>query len=265
MLSKKIFQTLIVWTCILVINFRFTDGIFGGEFWKKKHPELEEPLSTVPPIPATSEAVIEQRLGVNVKKKKYDNQYYVGQSGGPIDNGDDLECNFQGFCCWDNVGYPTDQFDWGWATGDADQQKLQDNFGTSTKPNGRYLIAARQKSSATNEAMFISCTVTCTTRPIKVKFRHWTTQGVQLQVCSSETFFNENNKVQLINCKDVRRSSSPGPDTISIPPGEFLDIIFVASNFQDVQGGIAIIDDIVVDVTPCPNKKESTKPTTRRK
>jgi len=249
--------------CIWIRNTRYTDGfLFGGKLAKKlglDDVHTEGPFPTPVPIPPSSpKAVIAQRLGGTVTKKKYDNQLYVGQSGGPITSGDDLECNFQGFCCWDNVASPTDQFDWAWASGIPDQKKLKDNFGVTTAPTGRYLIASRIRSRATDEAMFISCTVTCTTRPISVRFKHWTTEGVQLQVCSSETFFNENNKIQLINCKDVKRGSA-GPTSISIPPGDFLDIIFVAGNFQDVQGGIAIIDDIVVDFTPCPNKPEGSK------
>jgi len=256
-MESKLFAILF-WMCIFVrsgLGGVSLCGNLGRRLGLCEDVQTEEPFPTPVPVPPSSpEQVIQTRMGGNVQKKKYDNQLYVGESGGPINSGDDLECNFQGFCCWDNVAQPTDQFDWSWASGTSDPQKLKDNFGTTIAPTGRYLMASRVRSRATDEAMFTSCTVTCTNRPINVKFRHWTTPGVQLQVCSSETFFNENNKIQLINCKDVRRNASPGPSTVTIPPGDFLDIIFVASNFQDVQGGIAIIDDIIVDFTPCPNK-----------
>jgi len=251
-------NALLTWIYLLVRHIYFTDGgWFNGKLREKLNlPTLVPTQPTPPPIPTNVDDVVRQQLGGTVRTSKYNNQYYNALSGGPVKDGDDVECNFQGFCCWDNVAFPTDQFDWTWASGDPDPQKLSDNFGVTRPPNGRFLMATRMRSSATDEAMFISCTITCTTRPIQVKFKHWTTQGVQLQVCSSETFFNENNKIQLINCKDVKKSESPGPSTITIPPGEFLDIIFVAGNFQNNFGGIAMIDDISVSITPCADKPQ---------
>lgn len=74
---------------------------------------------------------------------------YVGQNGGPVGSGDDLECNFEGFGCWDNVAFPTDQFDWNWGTGVADPAKFQDSFGVSQRPSmalvRQYLLASHVK------------------------------------------------------------------------------------------------------------------------
>jgi len=255
--SSRLSNILLTWTYFLLISYHCARGDkLIDRIRAKLNHEPVTPPATSPPVPTTVDGVIALQLGGTVQTKKYDNQLYQGLSGGPVASGDDLECNFRGFCCWDNVASPVDQFDWTWATGKPDPNKLMANFGTLMTPNYRFLMAARTKTSATVEAMFISCSITCTTRPIKIKFKHWTTQGVQLQVCSSETFFNENNKIILINCKDVNRVVSPGPSTITIPPGEFLDIVFVASNFQSAQGGVAIIDDIEVEVTPCADRQQ---------
>jgi hypothetical protein len=65
----------------------------------------------------------------------------------------------------------------------------------------------------------------------------------------------------LLGCQDLP-SSGPGPDTVSLPPGQNVYIAIVAYNLVADGGNMAIIQDINVDYPPCGSSPASLAATT---
>jgi hypothetical protein len=98
------------------------------------------------------------------------------------------------------------------------------------------------------EARFISCNVECADDVVTVSLKHWQSANALLQVCTQESF-REDFQAPLLNCQEVPKDSSPGPYSVTLPPGEAFDIVIVASNVGN--GGAVAIDDVTVDYPPC--------------
>ncbi|KHJ44744.1 hypothetical protein D918_04979 [Trichuris suis] len=185
-------------------------------------------------------------------------------NGGPVTGPDQMRCDFESSCCWQNNKPPLDKLEWNVMEGSVDPQAFNRAFGTSSTPSGRFLGVVSAATDSSDEAQFHSCSIACTEEPVKVSLRHWTTDGVKLQVCTREAFFDNPENAPLLNCQELPRSSSPGPTTVELAPGEFFDVVIVAYNFVG-QMGAAAIDDIQVDFVPCqvtsePETTESVEP-----
>jgi len=179
------------------------------------------------------------------KQEPYDNSGYDAKSG-TANSPDDLKCDFEGPCCWKNTKPPYDTMEWNKVSG-IPPDAIQAGFGTSTAPSGNALAVATDKAAGSSDkAEFESCSIPCAGDNIKVTLKHWTTPGVKLQVC--EVAKADPNT--LLNCQDVP-SASPGPDTVTLPPGSDLILTIVASNLVNEAGNAAIIDDIAVEYPPC--------------
>ncbi|KFD61632.1 hypothetical protein M514_06970 [Trichuris suis] len=194
----------------------------------------------------------------------YDSRVFDSANGGPVTGPDQMRCDFESSCCWQNNKPPLDKLEWNVMEGSVDPQAFNRAFGTSSTPSGRFLGVVSAATDSSDEAQFHSCSIACTEEPVKVSLRHWTTDGVKLQVCTREAFFDNPENAPLLNCQELPRSSSPGPTTVELAPGEFFDVVIVAYNFVG-QMGAAAIDDIQVDFVPCqvtsePETTESVEP-----
>lgn len=59
----------------------------------------------------------------------------------------------------------------------------------------------------------------------KTVFRHWTTDGVQLQVCTKGDFFTSDNGTSALSgCQDMIQDGQPGPSTYSLSPGDVIKV-----------------------------------------
>jgi hypothetical protein len=196
--------------------------------------------------PPPNNDAVKNMLGDNVKQTPYDNSGYDGKNG-QANSPDDLKCDFEGNCCWKNTKPPFDTMEWNKASGAPDSDKLSKNFGTSTAPSGNFLIIASDKpAGSSDKGEFESCAIACAGDSIKVTLKHWTSQGVKLEVCQ----IAKSDPNTLLNCQPVP-SASPGPDTVTLPPGSDIILTIVASNFVADGGSVAMIDDISVDYPPC--------------
>jgi len=196
--------------------------------------------------PPNNPDAVKNMLGDNVKQTPYDNSGYDDKNG-QANSPDDLKCDFEGKCCWKNTKPPYDTMEWNKASGTPDSDKLSKNFGTSTAPSGNYLVIASDKAAGSNDkGEFESCAIACAGDSIKVTLKHWASQGVKLEVCQVA----KSDPNTLLNCQALP-SASPGPDTVSLPPGSDLIITIVASNMVASGGNVAMIDDIAVDYPPC--------------
>jgi len=181
----------------------------------------------------------------NAKQEPYDNSGYDAKSG-TANSPDDLKCDFEGPCCWKNTKPPYDTMEWN-KVSNIPPDAIQAGFGTSTAPSGNALAVATDKAAGSSDkAEFESCAIPCAGDNIKLTLKHWTTPGVKLQVC--EVAKADPNT--LLSCQDVP-SASPGPDTVSLPPGSDIILTIVAMNLVNDAGNAAIIDDITVDYPPC--------------
>lgn len=66
--------------------------------------------------------------------------------------------------------------------------------------------------------------------------RHWQTANAVLEVCTQTTFGDGGGEPVLLNCAEVPKNTSPGPVTVTLPPGDNLDVVIVARNLVDANG-----------------------------
>lgn len=93
---------------------------------------------------------------------------------------------------------------------------------------------------------------------------------MKLELCTENALVVNKKRKPDQHCQEIPSKSSPGPTIIKLPPGDYfvvslpsghrescetlpclLQIKFVASNFVDKGGGVAILDDIVVTAPSC--------------
>jgi len=263
--SKLLGSTIIIY--FLILN--------AAHFGNAKKPKnvLADVLAPPTPTPVLTDRkdILRRSLGDQVNTSQYNNMAYTGAGGGPVREGDDLECNFEGFCCWDNTPTNNNGFlnplVWEIGRGEPERAKFVATFGFAAQPNGKYLISVQPATKPDVPATFSSCTVGCASSSVQVQFKHWSTPGVTLQVCTNEAFFNGNDQPQLSNCQNVNTNFAPGPSTVTLPKGRVFEIVIIARNFTSQTGNIVIIDDMQVSFTPCSGidvKKETAKPIMRR-
>ncbi|KRY58400.1 hypothetical protein T03_18095 [Trichinella britovi] len=176
-------------------------------------------------------------------------------NGGPVTGPEQMSCDFETSCCWQNNKPPLDKLEWSTLEGTPDPEVFNRAFGTPNIPSGRFLAIASGATDSSDEAQFHSCSIACTEEPVRVSLRHWTTDGVKLQVCTREAFFDNPENAPLLNCQELPRTSSPGPTTVELSPGEFFDVVIVAYNFVSNLGAAAV-DDVRVDFVPCTPTEE---------
>jgi len=211
--------------------------------------------------PPNSPDSLASLAGPNVKAAPYDGSFFNQQGGGPAKNNGDLDCDFSKPCCWQNEQPPVDKYDWVQVTGDPDPDKLQQFTGTSTPPKSPYLATYTLKQGDPDStAQFVSCSIACSSKDVKVTLKHWTTQGVKLQICEKDAF---DSSAKPVSCQPIP-STSPGPDTVTLPAGQFFDIVIIAGGFDGPNGGLAVIDDIKVDFAPCQSSTASPTTTTAK-
>lgn len=199
-----------------------------------------------PSNPKTNPSAVSNMLGDGVSLSPDDNSGYDGKSG-QANSPADLKCDFSGPCCWKNSKPPYDTMDWAKASGSVDPAKFQSNFGTSSTPSGNFLVTASDtKAGPADKAEYQSCLIPCASDSIKVSLKHWQSSPVKIQVCEVA----QSDPNTLLGCQDLP-SSGPGPDTVSLPPGQNVYISIIAYNFVADGGNMAIIQDINVDYPPC--------------
>ncbi|KRY33150.1 hypothetical protein T01_9133 [Trichinella spiralis] len=194
-------------------------------------------------------------FGPNVRAMPYDSSTFDSANGGPVTGPEQMSCDFETSCCWQNNKPPLDKLEWSTLEGTPDPEVFNRAFGTPNIPSGRFLAIASGATDSSDEAQFHSCSIACTEEPVRVSLRHWTTDGVKLQVCTREAFFDNPENAPLLNCQELPRTSSPGPTTVELSPGEFFDVVIVAYNFVSNLGAAAV-DDVRVDFVPCTPTEE---------
>uniref|UniRef100_A0A915JWK4 Uncharacterized protein n=1 Tax=Romanomermis culicivorax TaxID=13658 RepID=A0A915JWK4_ROMCU len=204
--------------------------------------------------PSTNPSAIKNMLGDNVQTTPYDNSGYDSKNGQANDPSD-LKCDFSGPCCWKNSKPPYDTMEWVKASGDPDPTKFQSNFGTSSAPSGNYLLTSSDtQAGPADKAEFQSCLIPCAGDSIKVTLKHWQSSGgPKIQVCEVA----QSDPNTLLGCQDLP-SSGPGPDTVSLPPGQNVYIAIVGYNMVGKGGNMDIIQDINVDYPPCSSSPQPT-------
>lgn len=189
---------------------------------------------------------VKNMMGDKVKTDPLDNKGF-DDKGGQASSPADLKCDFSGPCCWKNAKPPFDTMEWVKGSGEVDADKFQKNFDTSSTPSGNFLLTAADGAAGpADKAEFMSCTIPCAGDSVKVTVKHWQSSGVKIQVC--EVAKSDPNT--LLGCQDLP-AKGPGPDTVTLPPGENINIAIVAYNLVAKGGNVAIIQDINVDYPPC--------------
>ncbi|CEF60224.1 MAM domain and Concanavalin A-like lectin/glucanases superfamily domain-containing protein [Strongyloides ratti] len=178
--------------------------------------------------------------GVNFYE--FDSSTYNEEGGGPINQGQHLNCDFdQGHCCWANVPSPDDQLDWKVGTGNI----TTSNDMLMPMP-GAYLIAHASKTAPSDEGQFASCSIACASSNIKIRVRYWQSKNVLLQVCQRESFPQTIEVNPLLNCQELPSNNYMGYSEVVLPKASLVDIVFVASNFVGEKDDVAVIDKIEV-------------------
>lgn len=179
-------------------------------------------------------------FGSRVTLTEFSSNGYNAEGGGPVAHGAALGCDFEGRpCCWANVPSPDDQIDWHMASGVPESQHFQ-----NVSIDGKYLVAYSSGAAPSDEAQFASCSIGCASSPIRVRARHWQSQNVLLQVCQRESFPNSVNFNPLLNCQEFPMTNSIQYTEVVLPKASLVDIVFVASNFVNENGDIAVLDNI---------------------
>uniref|UniRef100_A0A915IBD2 MAM domain-containing protein n=1 Tax=Romanomermis culicivorax TaxID=13658 RepID=A0A915IBD2_ROMCU len=136
-----------------------------------------------------------------------------GYKGGPISQGSDLNCDFSSQCCWKDASS---------GSGIPEVEKYR-------------LVQYCYKNEFSRLLRFQNIV------------SHWTTKNVVIKVCTQP---DGSNSPQ--NCQTLP-SSSPGPDTVTLPAvTQLSDLVIVASGFSEKSGSVAMIDDIKVNAQVCP-------------
>lgn len=68
---------------------------------------------------------------------------YDDKKGGPVSGKDDLNCDFDSPCCWDNEPIPFDQFDWKSVEGQTDNELMKKNFLGVKPPSTDFCITQK--------------------------------------------------------------------------------------------------------------------------
>ncbi|KAI6187746.1 hypothetical protein M3Y98_00278100 [Aphelenchoides besseyi] len=166
---------------------------------------------------------------------------YNEKGGGPVSEGNALRCDFEGAaCCWANLPAPEDQIDWNV------RQGLPDERYPNITVDGHYLIATAI-ASPSDEAQLTSCAIACASSVIRVRAKHWQ-QRALLQVCLRESFPESTNFNPLLNCQEFPPTpNGPMYTEVELPRNSVVDVVFVASDFVDQNGGsITVLDDIEI-------------------
>ena len=210
--------------------------------------------------------VVSDHLGPAVKTETYSPRTYIAKAGGPSF---DLACDFDSDdCCWTNPALPTDQLDWQVGSGQINQGLLKSQLAASSGPQGKFLLLATGPVAAADEAQFLSCSVQCAKRPVRVTLKHWQTYEALLQICTKSSLEAD---APLLNCQGApSRKFSRTHDHHSTCGSAFrclisycsrhsadlneafcFQIVIVASNLVEEAGNVVLIDDVVVDIEPC--------------
>ncbi|KAF7632182.1 hypothetical protein Mgra_00008435 [Meloidogyne graminicola] len=193
-----------------------------------------------PPIGHSVQALLGNKVGL----AEFGSEGYNSQGGGPVVDGESLSCNFEGEpCCWANIPTPSDdQIDWYLVQGIPESIYLR-----NISMKGRYLFAYAKGAGPSDEAQFSSCSITCSSSPIRVRAKHWQSNNVLLQVCQRESFPVTLGFNPLLNCQEFPSTGNVAYTELILPKASYIDIVFVASNFIDETiGDIAFLDDIEI-------------------
>ncbi|CAD5221690.1 unnamed protein product [Bursaphelenchus xylophilus] len=189
-------------------------------------------------------------LGQRVSLTEFSSNGYNSAGGGPVNKDEALSCDFEGRpCCWANAPTPDDQIDWQHAAGTPDVVARQ-----NMTMQGRYLLAHAVSAAPSDEAQFVSCAIACASSPIKVRATHFQSHNVLLQVCQRESFPNSVDYNPLLNCQEFPSDANLKRTELVLPKASLVDIVFVASNFVDREGSLAILDDIEIDYESDPSE-----------
>jgi len=192
---------------------------------------------------------VQKCMGHTLTDGSYDTTQFTSSGGGPVSTLSQLSCQDGASCCWNND--PSNSaVSWTTVTGTTDSSLLQQYFGTTQGPNSQFLSAFENTAGqSTDQALFYSCTVPCTSQPTSVTVRAWQCGSTTLQVCQRGTFSSSN---ALTNCQTIPKTNAPGPYTVQLPPSsQYTDIVFVASGFTDANGASVAMDSISVSGQIC--------------
>ncbi|KAH7722648.1 CBN-MLT-9 protein [Aphelenchoides avenae] len=189
-------------------------------------------------------------LGPRVSLTEFSSNGYNAEGGGPVSFANSLNCDFEGRpCCWANTPTPEDQIDWQLASGIPESQQFR-----NISIEGHYLVAHASSAAPSDEAQLTSCAIGCASTPIRVRARHWQSPNVLLQVCQRESFPNSVTFNPLLNCQEFPMVNGLGFTEVVLPKAAYVDIVFVASNFVNDNGDIAVLDNLEVDYQSDPSE-----------
>ncbi|KAH7698638.1 CBN-MLT-9 protein, partial [Aphelenchoides avenae] len=195
-------------------------------------------------------------LGPRVSLTEFSSNGYNAEGGGPVSFANSLNCDFEGRpCCWANTPTPEDQIDWQLASGIPESQQFR-----NISIEGHYLVAHASSAAPSDEAQLTSCAIGCASTPIRVRARHWQSPNVLLQVCQRESFPNSVTFNPLLNCQEFPMVNGLGFTEVVLPKAAYVDIVFVASNFVNDNGDIAVLDNLEVDYQSDPSECANERP-----
>lgn len=161
-------------------------------------------------------------LGERVSLTEFSSNGYNAEGGGPVSQGQALQCDFDGRpCCWANAPTPEDQLDWQWASGTPER------IASNVTLNGRYLLAYAEGAAPSDEAQFASCSIACASSPITVRATHYQTKSVLLQVCQRESFPQSIDFNPLLNCQEFPNSGRLQHTELTLPKASLVDVSFL--------------------------------------
>ena len=105
----------------------------------------------------------------------YDSSKYDGANGGPVTTGQELNCDFEGPCCWHNdVGDDKDKLDYRVLNGGSvDGAVWAKVMSDPSVPKGKFIITGTKGGAESpTEAHFSSCAVKCAKNNVLVTYKY---------------------------------------------------------------------------------------------
>lgn len=256
MIDYDYYSTACFTTTLIFILFSIFDLCHSADFNTNKINRIAYPYQNsrvspqrdVPDSKSDDNAPDNQKFfGSNTEIKDYDTSEFNYIGGGPVRTGDELSTDFSAPSCWSNTGKA--KLQWKSAHNQPETKKLQYYFNTGNGPDNDYVVAfSRSKIQPNDYAQFESCSISCASGPVKVSLKYWMSQGVILEVCHREVFFEDG---EPGDCQKLPAQSQPGPVKLSLNVKELSAVVIRASNFIDDSGSVAMIDDMEIDYKPC--------------
>jgi len=166
-----------------------------------------------------------------------------GVTGTPVTDGSELTCTDPAAtgCKWANDGVDPEFLV---HTGTVDATKWQAATGTSTVPSGEFLMVHGKPGDG--PAILKSELIECTSGSGTVNMMAWMSTGVVMTVCLKDSATGT-----ALACETLNRLAGPSYSFTLTAPSEVNNAILEISASNWGTGGMAAVDDISYDFSPC--------------